>query len=127
MNNVLLDSSALLALIHREKGYDGVIPFMDNAVMSAVNYSETISKLTEQGVPHKEAVPIVDELLQEIVSFDAKAASIAGRLRMETKALGLSLGDRACLATAEALGLDVVTADKIWAKVKTPVKIKIIR
>jgi len=127
MNKVLLDSSALLVLIHREHGIEVVESFIGHAAMSAVNYAEVISKLVEIGVPAKEAALLVLDLLQEIIPFDQESAMIAGRLRFETRALGLSLGDRACLATAEAHGLDVVTADKIWGKLKTSFKIVLVR
>lgn len=127
MNRILLDSSALLALIHREKGAEVVEAFLGRACMSTVNYAEVLSKLTEKGVPDKEAVLVVEGLLQEIIPFDTNCAVLAARLRRETRGLGLSLGDRACLATAEAHKLEAVTADKIWAKVKAPVKIKLIR
>ena len=127
MTNVLLDSSALLALIHREKGSEVVETFLGRACMSAVNYAETLSKLTEKGVPDHEAVSVVEGLLQEIIPFDTRCATFTARLRQETKGLGLSLGDRACLATAEAHKLEVVTADKVWAKLKVPIKLKLIR
>jgi len=127
MTKVLLDSSALLVLINREKGLDAVEAFIGRAVMSAVNYAEVVSKLVEIDVPGKEAAMLVSDLLQEIIPFDQDCASISGRLRLETKALGLSLGDRACLATAEVHKLEVVTADKLWGKIKTPLKITFVR
>lgn len=124
---ILLDSSALLALINQEKGFEHVEPLLGCAVISAVNYAEVVSKLVECGVPLLEASTIVSDLVQEIIPFDQKMAETVARLRGETKTLGLSLGDRACLATAEVRSLPVVTADRIWAKVKTPTKIKVIR
>jgi PIN domain nuclease of toxin-antitoxin system len=52
----------------------------------------------------------------EIVGFDGDAAIVAAELRTSTKHLGLSLGDRACLAAAQSRGLAVLTADRTWAK-----------
>ena len=127
MSKVLLDASALLAVLNQEKGCEIVEPLLRRAALSAVNYAEVISKLAEHGVPPQEAALAVGDLVGEILPFDAPLAVIAGRLRAETKALGLSLGDRACLATAESHGLEVITADKLWAKVKTGVKIRLIR
>jgi PIN domain nuclease of toxin-antitoxin system len=51
-----------------------------------------------------------------IVDFDRDVAVLAADLRFRTKHLGLSLGDRACLATARSRGLPVLTADRAWAK-----------
>ena len=49
-----------------------------------------------------------------MVDFDAAQAKVAGDLRSLTRAQGLSLGDRTCLALAPALGLPAMTADRAW-------------
>jgi ribonuclease VapC len=49
------------------------------------------------------------------------------RLRRATKAQGLSLADRACLALAERLGVPALTADGEWAKAKIKAKVRPIR
>jgi ribonuclease VapC len=68
------------------------------------------------------------ELLNvEIIPFDQEAAYKAGSLIAETKKLGLSLGDRACLALGEIAQLTVVTAEQSWSKVKLSVAVEIIR
>jgi ABC-type antimicrobial peptide transport system ATPase subunit len=54
-------------------------------------------------------------------------AHIAGSLWQQTKALGLSLGDRACLALAIQLNLPVLTADKLWQQLDVGVAIQLIR
>jgi ribonuclease VapC len=41
--------------------------------------------------------------------------------------LGLSLGDRACLALALALGAPVYTSDKSWKKLNLGLRIQVIR
>lgn len=60
-------------------------------------------------------------------SFDKQQARIAGNLWKQTKELGLSLGDRACLALAQHLELPVLTADKIWQQLDIGVSIQLIR
>ncbi len=127
MNKYVLDSSALLALIGNEKGGDFVADIVENSIMSSVNFCEVISKIISLGVPENEAVKIVSDLIPEVINFDEKIAVIAGKLVKQTKSFGLSLGDRACLATAQKLGLAVVTADKIWSKLKTEIDIEVIR
>jgi PIN domain nuclease of toxin-antitoxin system len=61
------------------------------------------------------------------VPFDEELARGAGALRPATKSLGLSLGDRACLALAQREGLPVLTADRAWAKLAVGVEVKVIR
>lgn len=67
-------------------------------------------------------------MLQEVISFDQEQALLAANLRKHTKAHGLSLGDRACLALAKSLQATVLTADKVWSKINiTGMHIRVIR
>ncbi len=127
MNKYVLDSSALLAVINEEAGASTVEKLLNRSVVSAVNLSETIGRLSLEGVPPDEALSAITDMVQGIVSFDRNIALLAGRLRPRTQALGLSLGDRACLATAEYLKLEAVTADKAWGKLPEQFKIRVIR
>ena len=62
-----------------------------------------------------------------VVPFDARQAIIASDLRPSTRHLGLSLGDRACLALANSLGAPVMTADRAWAALDVGISITVIR
>jgi len=61
------------------------------------------------------------------VSFDEEQARIAGDLVTQTRHLGLSLGDRACLALGMALKVPVYTTERAWKNVKVGVRIHVIR
>ena len=65
--------------------------------------------------------------LQQVVPFDEEQARIAGDLVLQTRPLGLSLGDRACLALAMALKAPVYTADTGWKKLGLSVRVHAIR
>ncbi len=62
-----------------------------------------------------------------MVEVSAAIASRAAELRLTTREYGLSLGDRICLATAEALSATAVTADRAWANVEVRVPIVLVR
>lgn len=113
---VVLDASALLAFLYEETGQEQVAAVIDNATISSVNLSEVIAKLTKDGFPTK----VIDNLLLElpltVLPFDHIMAYHAGLLIATTSKWGLSLGDRACLATAKILGIPAMTADTIWEK-----------
>ncbi len=94
---------------------------------STVNYSETVGRLIALGATRPEAVDALDALGAEIVAFDKEMAALAGYLREETAALGLSLGDRACLALSKRMNLPALTADRAWGRLKLHPKPKIIR
>jgi ribonuclease VapC len=63
----------------------------------------------------------------EVVPPDEAQAWAAGELRRQTRAAGLSLGDRACLALARYLGLPAVTADRAWRGLLPDVQAVLIR
>lgn len=122
----VLDASALLALINTEEGSGHVVTVLDSASMSTVNIAEVLSKLNDFGLPAELAEHIIDRLGIAVEAFDADHAARCARLRASTKSLGLSLGDRACLALAQALDATAVTADQTWESIPN-VKVKLIR
>jgi len=127
MSKVVLDASALLALLHQESGSEQVAAQIEQSVICAVNYAEIVSKLSEKGMSLSTIQELFTLLPLNIIDFDARLAFLAGELRIPTRSFGLSLGDRACLATGKILGLPVMTADKNWLKVSIGVEIWCIR
>ena len=123
---VVLDASALLALIWQEPGADAVSEALDKAVMSAVNWAEVVSKLQDRGIDIDAAVPMLSDLPIDVIPFDRELAVAAGALRVRSRHLGLSIGDRACLALAARLSLPACTADKSWAKFDAGVEVKLV-
>lgn len=114
MSKVVLDASAMLALIHREPGQESVADAVVESAISAVNLSEVVGKLAERGVPLERAKAIALSFGVEVVPLDVDIAAKAGQLRPSTRSAGLSLGDRCCLATAMALGVPALTAEAAW-------------
>lgn len=127
MTRAVLDASAILTLLHDEPGASEVLPWIAEGVISAVNLAEVVGKLLEAGMPEAAAIDAIERLALEVVALDAAMAIRAGALRPLTRSLGLSLGDRACLATAQQLGLPVVTADRTWQQVEAGVPIHTVR
>lgn len=127
MSNFVLDASALLALLNEEPGQSVVEEVIGDCSISAPNYCEVIGKLIDAGVPEDDARHTVELLNIEIVSFDANLAFHAASLRPATRRLGLSLGDRCCLALGRARKATVLTSERSWSRLKIGVKIKLIR
>jgi PIN domain nuclease of toxin-antitoxin system len=105
----VLDASALIALLHEEDGADRVAEaIVAGAAISVVNLAEVLSKLADAGKDPEEArselrdaAGDVDALVIEPLT-EVDCVEV-GRLRPKTRALGLSLADRACLALAARL------------------------
>ncbi len=127
MSKYVLDASAVLALLNQETGKERVEAVLADSCIGTVNYCEVLGKLIDAGMSEQDARESVELLNVGVVSFDTELARLAAVLRPTTKKLGLSLGDRSCLALALARRNIAVTAERIWAKLKTGVKIELIR
>lgn len=114
-------------MLNSEPGSGAVQETLPGAAISAVNLSEVISKLAERGMPEPAIRAALEGLGLEVYLFDVDAAYSTARLRKATKAYGLSLGDRTCLALGLALKAPILTADRTWKKVKLGAKIRSIR
>ena len=125
---MIIDASALLALLHDEPGADSVAAALADGSMTAVNLSEVAAKLVQHGVPDKEMKALLQSFDLDIIQVDETIAFAAGSLFKITKDLGLSLGDRICIASAILAETPVLTADRAWqALVHTGLKIVMIR
>jgi ribonuclease VapC len=129
----VLDASALLAYLQGEPGADCVATSLtQGTAMSAVNWAEVLSKLLERGkLPQAVTAQLRDLGLLgqaiQIYPVDEALALIIAELLPSTRAMGLSLGDRACLALALTLNLPALTADKAWSNVDAGVLVQLIR
>lgn len=128
MSRIVLDASALLTVLNQESGADRLTPeLLSSAASSTVNLAEVQGKLVDRGLSPDDAWEATLSPIREAVSFTPEHARLAGNLVGQTRALGLSLGDRACLALGIALKAPVYTADRSWKNLKVGVQIHVIR
>jgi ribonuclease VapC len=123
----VLDASALLALLHSEPGSERVAAVLPDAAIASVNFSEVVAKLAHEGRDEAEIRGYLDALGLQIVELDTELAYQTGFLRPLTKSIGLSLGDRACLALAVSLGVPALTCDRIWATLNLDIAVELMR
>jgi PIN domain nuclease of toxin-antitoxin system len=112
----ILDASVLLVLINKEPGHEKVFQYLPEACVSTVNLSEVASVLHNINIPAEQIREILENLVTKVLVFDKSQAYETAQLRSLTRSLGLSLGDRACLALGKLYNMTVLTADKIWSK-----------
>lgn len=115
----LLDASAVIAFLQGEPGDDVVRHALQNhhCVVSAANQAEIIAKALDRGVSAEALQAILTELAYTVIDTKAEDGAQAGWMRAQTRPIGLSLGDRLCLATAQRLQAQVLTADRPWLSV----------
>jgi PIN domain nuclease of toxin-antitoxin system len=127
-NSIVLDASALLTLLLEEPGTDTVGEAIKaGALIGAVNLAEAVAKLLDYGWTEAEVLSELRQASLSVAEFTADHAWRAGVLRNLTRRLGLSLGDRACLALAQASGLPVLTADRGWSQLDVGVTVRLCR
>ena len=128
MNRIVLDASAILAVLNREPGADKLTPqLLSTGVASTVNLAEVQGKLVDRGIDADAAWTATLSSVREAMAFTKEQAQMAGDLILETRPLGLSLADRACLALGLALQAPIYTADRSWKNLKVGVRIHVIR
>jgi len=128
MNEIVLDASAILAIVFQERGAEKLTPeILKDAVIGTVNLAEVQSKLIKKGYPPEEAWEDALSLVNLAEPHTSKHARIAGDLITTTEKHGLSLGDRSCLALAIALKAPVYTTEQSWRNLKLGVPIHVIR
>ena len=117
MAEAVLDASALIAFLRKERGAQKVAAVLTQSCISAVNIAETLSKMVEYGKAVEEVAYQIERLHIPIIPFDAEQARVAASLWKATRPVGMSLGDRACLALALSRNVPALTTEGKWETV----------
>jgi ribonuclease VapC len=125
--SIVLDASVILAHINGEPGSERAAAFFGDALICAVNLSEVVAKLMERGASLGLVRAALSRYGLQVAAFDEELAGRTGALRPQTKAFGLSLGDRACLALAARSALPVLTADRAWKDLNLSIEVQLLR
>ena len=116
---MVLDASALLALLYEETGCAQVeAAIVKGAAMSAANLAEAGARMQLDGWNTQEISNVIHSFKLNVIPVDFEVAMLSAAYRRATKPLGLSLGDRLCLATAKLADMPVLTADQEWLNVE---------
>jgi ribonuclease VapC len=127
VSRVVFDASAILAAANNEAGADIVIAGLADSAVSTVNLAEAHGKLIQRGLAPGDAWEAALSFGSEVFPFDSDQARAAGEMVGVTRFLGLSLGDRSCLALAMLLKAPVYTTDRLWKKLHIGVDIHLLR
>lgn len=123
----VLDSSAVLAWLQDEPGFERVDAVLGESCISSINWSEVLQKTLPYKPDAQATTAQFAALGVQIIPFDLAQAEQTALLYPFTQAAGLSLGDRACLALAKTHDCPVLTADRAWQKITIGVTVEVIR
>jgi len=131
VSQIVIDASAVIALLRDEQGGDQV----EQALAGSEHYEIAVARISAVNLTeiHQQLGPTLPALIGgagsviQVADFTAEQAAIAAAMQEATRPLGLSLADRACLALAKELGLSVLTADRTWADAEVGVDVTLIR
>lgn len=123
MSSFVLDSCALLAVLGKEKDAAEIVDHCHNSFISTINLAEVFSKAAEFGISIELMSWAVSQMQIIPVAPDVEHAKIIGAYREPTRALGLSIGDRACLALGFLKQLPVLTSDQQLCKAELGVEV----
>lgn len=121
---IVLDASALLAFLLGEPGGDRVGSTIESSCLSTVNLSEVLGRFARDGHDANMVSRRIASTAIELVPFEVEDAALAAHLLPKTRALGLSLGDRACLVLGLVRGCPVLTADRSWLELDLGLEIE---
>ncbi len=125
---LVLDASAVLAYLQKEAGMDAVRKALRaGSTINTVNLAEVCAKLKGRGLEPRPVVERLKALGLEVTVFSEEDAMVSGEIVSMTQPLGLSLGDRACLASCRRLTAATLTAEKAWARLKLGIEVQVIR
>ncbi|MEZ6101697.1 MAG: type II toxin-antitoxin system VapC family toxin [Pirellulaceae bacterium] len=124
MSSVVLDTSALVAILRNEKGADQVKDRLHDALISSVTLSEVLCKTIDKSGRLEAARAMLSCLPLDTVPFDAEQAAIAASIHESTLGRGITFAGRACLALALSRQLPILTSDRQWKKLKLGVPVE---
>lgn len=120
----VFDTSAVIAILFGETGAANAAGLLPSSLISLVNVTETVDDFIRRGRTQSEAARALSALGLDYRAPDEDQAMRAAALKPMQ---GLSLGDRFCIALAQATSAPIVTADQAWAKHALGVRLEYIR
>jgi PIN domain nuclease of toxin-antitoxin system len=114
----VLDASALLAYLRQEPGWEQVLEALTGTTtMTSVNFGEVAGWMVRKGADEAAVRGLRNGLVFPLTPVDNDLCIRAALLEPLTRAKGLGIGDRLCLALAARSDSVALTADAAWQEI----------
>jgi len=124
--NCVMDASVLLAVFFNEPFHPDIPRLFDNAVITTFNLAEAVnSVLIKKGGDETLIWNFLGNFVQNHYPLDDDLSFEVIKMTKLAKPLGLSLGDRYCIALGKVLKIPVYTADRVWKDLEESVGVAI--
>jgi PIN domain nuclease of toxin-antitoxin system len=119
---IVIDASTLIVSLLREHGHEAVGLLLETqpCTASVINVSEVHERLLREGASNLEARQLIDGIELQVIPVGRPVAELAAILGPQTRALGLGIADRICIATGMLHDAPIYTADRAWSKLDLP-------
>lgn len=124
--SAVIDSSAVLAALNRERGWQRAIDLMSEGILLSVCLGEVVTQLARHIADRGAIATALEQAALDVIALDQALAFEAGLIDPRLVRGGLSLVDRCCLVYARAHAVPAITADRAWSDVAEPLGIDII-
>jgi ribonuclease VapC len=122
---IILDASALIALLQSEKGAKIVADEVQGAAISAINLGEAAQRQYRDGKTRAEFEAMATAFELNVIPVDGALALDAAEIREIARAKGLSQADCICLALAKQMEVAAMTADQKWLEIAGAVGVEV--
>ncbi len=124
---IVLDASALMALLLSEPGKEAVAERVAEGAISAVNLAEVLARMARERISSRLLVPKLEALGLSVVEFDQPQAVIVSDIREHARSYGVGLADCCCIALALHRACPVMTTDRVWTRLGFEIDVRLIR
>jgi PIN domain nuclease of toxin-antitoxin system len=125
----VLDASAVVAWLFRERGEQAVDRVLERAALPTVNLAEVLYRADEKGMATEGLADDLEALGLHLVPFTVEDARLVEEVRRtgRRQQLRLSLADCCCLAVGIRMNLPVVGGDQAWESLRLGIEVHPLR
>lgn len=115
ISKIVFDSSALIILFAKEKGYEIVKKYLKYGIISSINVAEVYQYCMEvQDLTENDCHDLLMLSGIKIIDFSKEQALITAKISNQTKQYKLSFQNHACIALAMVKNRQILTQHTAW-------------